>query len=278
MTPPDVALVIAGHGSHRNPDSSRPAERHARAIRQTNAFAEVRTTFWKEEPSFREILRTVTSAEVYVVPLFMSGGYFVDRILPRELRLTADQTLDVDKRVRLADPVGTHPTMRQVILHRAESVTGKSAVGPDTALVVVGHGTERHTDSATSTYEHVERLRALDRFATVQALFMDEPPYIADLGEHVDAAVVVVVPLFVADGYHTREDIPAAISLDPDGHGGYAVPTTVNGQRRYYAGAVGTDPRMATVILERASQAGATIDPDILAGREGSAQGATRQL
>ncbi|MFB6217952.1 MAG: CbiX/SirB N-terminal domain-containing protein, partial [Halobacteriaceae archaeon] len=134
------ALVIAAHGSHLNPGSSDPAFAHADTIRETGAFAEVREAFWKEEPHFREVLRTVGPEEVYVVPLFISEGYFTEEVIPRELRLEgwdpalwdsdgvdADHATlepgDVDKRVHYCGPVGTHDSMSDVIVRRAESVT-----------------------------------------------------------------------------------------------------------------------------------------------------------
>ena len=81
------ALVIVAHGSHLNAGSSAPTFDHADTVRATGAFDEVREGFWKEEPSFREVLRTVESDEVYVVPLFISEGYFTEEVIPRELRL-----------------------------------------------------------------------------------------------------------------------------------------------------------------------------------------------
>ncbi|MFB6228499.1 MAG: CbiX/SirB N-terminal domain-containing protein, partial [Halobacteriales archaeon] len=74
------ALVIVGHGSHRNPASDEPAFAHADRIRETGAFDEVREAFWKEEPSPREVLRIVDTDVVYVVPLFISEGYFTEQV------------------------------------------------------------------------------------------------------------------------------------------------------------------------------------------------------
>ena len=254
-------LVIAGHGSLKNPDSSRPAVAHAHRIRSLGLFDEVRTTFWKEEPAFRDVLRTVECDRITVVPLFMASGYFVDRILPREMRLTTGTNLDVDADVRVSKPVGTHPAMRDVILHRAETAVRAHEHDAELALVVVGHGTERHEESGTSTYAHVERLRALNRFSAVHALFMDESPNIAAIETHVAADAVVIVPLFVADGYHTQEDIPRILQLESTPDEQIQQPSLVNGQQRWYTEAVGTDPRMVTVILERAMEAGAPLDP-----------------
>ncbi|HEV3476124.1 MAG TPA: CbiX/SirB N-terminal domain-containing protein, partial [Rubrobacteraceae bacterium] len=70
------ALVIVGHGSHLNEDSSLPVYEHAERIRQTGEFDEVVECFWKEEPSMRHVLDTIESEEVYVVPAFISEGYF----------------------------------------------------------------------------------------------------------------------------------------------------------------------------------------------------------
>jgi sirohydrochlorin cobaltochelatase len=272
-----TALVIAAHGSHLNPGSSAPAFAHADRIRATGAFDEVRETFWKEEPSFREVLRTLSAEEVYVIPLFISEGYFTEEVIPRELRLegwhvdawasdgtSADHATftpsDVDKRVHYCGPVGTHDKMSDVIVQRAESVTGDPAVGEGVGLAVVGHGTKRNENSAKAVEYHAGRIRELDRFDAVRALFMDEPPEIDDVTDHFAAEEIVVVPLFIADGYHTQEDIPEDMGLT-DG-GDWETPATVDGSVIWYAGAVGTEPLLADVVLERAIDAGAVVDTD----------------
>jgi len=270
------ALVIAAHGSHLNAESSTPAFAHADTIRAAGAFEEVREAFWKEEPSFREVLRTLDSEEVYVVPLFVSEGYFTEQVIPRELRLAgwdvadwnsegtdADYVTltaeDVDKTVHYCGPAGTHESMTDVIVQRAESVTGDPDVGEGVGLAVVGHGTKRNENSAKATEYHAERVRETGRFEEVRALFMDEEPEVDDVTDYFESEDVVVVPLFVADGYHTQEDIPEDMELTDDYREGYDVPTDVDGTRIWYAGAVGTEALMADVLLERAADAGADV-------------------
>ena len=272
------ALVIVAHGSHLNPGSSEPTFDHADTIRATGAFDEVREAFWKEEPHFREALRSVAPSEVYVVPLFVSEGYFTEQVIPRELRLEdwsvedwespdgvsatygTYRAADVDKTVHYTGPVGTHDAMADVIVRRAESVTGDPDVGEGVALAIVGHGTKRNEHSAKAIEYHADRIRQLDRFEEVQALFMDEPPEVDDLTDHVETDDVVLVPLFVADGYHTQEDIPEDVGLTEDHREGWATPATVDGHRIWYAGAVGTEPLLADVVLERAAEAGADVE------------------
>ena len=215
------ALVIVAHGSHLNPDSAAPTYAHADTIRETGVFDVVRTGFWKEEPSLREVLRTVSAEEVYVVPLFISEGYFTEEVIPRELRLegwdvsawdsdglsATTATLaaaDTGQTVHYCGPVGTHPAMTDVIIKRAETVTGDPGAGTGMGLAVVGHGTERNANSAKAIEYHAQRIRDAGRFEEVQALYMDEEPEVDDVTEFFETEEIVVVPLFVADGFHTQ--------------------------------------------------------------------------
>ncbi|WP_135667072.1 CbiX/SirB N-terminal domain-containing protein [Halorhabdus rudnickae] len=277
------SLVVAAHGSHLNPESSRPAHEHARRIRETAAFESVQTAFWKEEPHFREALRTVDSDAVYLVPLFISEGYFTEQVVPREFRLedwrgwNSDGTSAVSATLSAADtgqtvhycgPVGTHDAMSDVIVRRAESIVRDPDVGEGYGLAVVGHGTERNENSAKAVEYHADRIRARDRFEEVQALFMDEKPEVDDVTDYFSSDDVVVVPLFIADGYHTQEDIPEDMGLTDDYRTGWETPTMVDGHRIWYSGAVGTEPLLADVILERAADAGADVTAAIERVRE----------
>ncbi|MFC7138874.1 CbiX/SirB N-terminal domain-containing protein [Halosimplex aquaticum] len=271
------ALVIVAHGSHLSAGASAPTFDHADTIRATGAFDEVRESFWKEEPSFREVLRTVESDEVYVVPLFISEGYFTEEVIPRELRLDdwdpeawdSDGTsathatlraTDVNKTVHYCGPVGTHEAMSDVIVQRAESVTGDPDVGEGFGLAVVGHGTERNENSAKAIEYHADRIGETGRFDEVKALFMDEDPEVDDVTDFFESDDIVVVPLFIADGYHTQEDIPEDMGLTDDYREGWDTPAEVDGHRVWYSGAVGTEPLMADVVLERTADAGADVE------------------
>ena len=89
---PNSALLIVGHGSTENPDSSTPYFDHADEIRKRGLFAEVHVCFWKEEPSMREALFMIDAPEVYIVPDFISEGYFTQEVIPRELQLDGNTT------------------------------------------------------------------------------------------------------------------------------------------------------------------------------------------
>ena len=128
---PKAALFIAGHGSTENPDSSVPYFDHADEIRRRGLFAEVHCIFWKEEPSFREAWYLTDCEEIYVVPDFISEGYFTEEVIPRELGLAErGQTLfpkiqqKNGRQIHYCGPVGTHARMTEVILARAQEAVG----------------------------------------------------------------------------------------------------------------------------------------------------------
>ena len=89
---------------------------------------EVVCAFWKEEPSFRQVLDMVESPEVYIVPNFISEGYFTQKIIPRELGLDGSVTHLPPRpglparTLKYCEPVGNHPWMTQLLLHRAREV------------------------------------------------------------------------------------------------------------------------------------------------------------
>src|ERR1700761_5211277 len=101
----DSALLLLGHGSTLNADSSAPTYQHAEELRRRKIFAEVHVGFWKEEPNFRQAPRQVRATRVYVVANFISNGYFTEQIIPRELGLDGPVTCLGGKQVGYCAPV-----------------------------------------------------------------------------------------------------------------------------------------------------------------------------
>ena len=240
------ALVIVGHGSHLNEDSSLPVYEHAQRIRKTGEFDEVVECFWKEEPSMRHVLDTVESEEVYVVPAFISEGYFTQQVVPRELGLEGPVTKKADRTIRYAGPLGTFEGMPDVILERVGDLMRGKEVSGRTALVLLGHGTGLNKNSGGVIYLNAQRIRERGIYDLVEVGFLDQEPEIAGVVESVAAPNVILIPLFIAEGWHTRETIPEDLGLRGE--------VTVRGDRTIFYGApVGTHPSMAKLIAARAS-------------------------
>ncbi len=136
-----------------NPDSSAPTLAHAAEIRRRKVFAEVGCAFWKEEPSLRDAIFLFDPdavREVYVVPNFISEGYFTQTVIPRELELNGRLTKRSSGQIwKYCEPVGNHLLVTKLLLKRAEEVA-QDADPAETSLLIVAHGTWRsHRSSPT---------------------------------------------------------------------------------------------------------------------------------
>ncbi len=212
----DSALLIVAHGSTVNPDSSAPTLAHAAEIRRRKVFADVGCAFWKEEPSLRDTLFLFDPElvrEVYVVPNFISEGYFTQTVIPRELELNGRATKRSSGQVwKYCDPVGNHPLMTELLLKRGEEVAPGIDPG-ETSLLIVAHGTDLNENSAVAAKREAEKIRALGKYAAVLNVYMEEPPLVSDWKKLTTTQNVVVVPFFISDGLHSYEDIPRLLGI-----------------------------------------------------------------
>jgi sirohydrochlorin cobaltochelatase len=274
----DAALLIVAHGSTVNPDSSAPTLAHALEIRRRRLFAQVECAFWKEEPSLRDALFLFdpeSIREVYVVPNFISEGYFTQSVVPRELALNGRITMRSNEQVwRYCEPVGNHPLMTELLLKRARDVAPDTAPA-ETSLLIVAHGTDLNENSAVAAKREAEKIRALVKYATVLNVYMEEPPLVSEWRKLTETPNVVVVPFFISDGLHSYEDIPRLLGIvdaapSPRGpkagarrrrvHNAHSNifrrnPYRMDGRNLFYAPSIGTDPGFADIIVDQATRA-----------------------
>lgn len=266
MTPgPNRALLVVGHGSTVNPDSSAPTLAHASEIRRRNLFADVQCAFWKEEPSLRDarfLFDPESIREVCVVPNFISEGYFTQTVIPRELELHGKITQHDDGQIwNYTDPVGNHPLMTNLLVQRAHEIAPNVPENA-TSLLIVAHGTDLNENSAVAAKREAEKVRALGRYANVLNVYMEEFPLVSDWRMLTSTPNVVVVPFFISDGLHSYQDIPVLLGITDGGptsanqkpgeifHRG---PYQIDGRSLFYASSIGTDPRVADIIVELAN-------------------------
>lgn len=236
-------LVIAAHGSAKNPNTRKPICACVQKIRSLNLFDEVRCALWQEEPHFSTTLERMDSDDLIVVPFFISAGYYTEQVIPREMGLSGVVSLIGDRTVRLTRPVGDHPGFGDLIVQRANEAGAKG----DECLVVLGHGTARNPNSEKNVYAQAERARASGVFPEVVTVFLDQEPSMLDVWSMTEREAMVMVPLFVANGWHVAETIPEELA---EGN-----VSNRSGRRFIYADAVGTDPELYKVVLGLAQEA-----------------------
>jgi sirohydrochlorin cobaltochelatase len=287
----DSTLLIVAHGSTVNPDSSAPTLAHAAEIRRRKIFADVGCAFWKEEPSLRDaifLFDPESIREVYVVPNFISEGYFTQTVVPRELELNGRTTQRSDGQIwKYCEPVGNHPLMTDLLLRRAHEIA-RGIPESETSLLIVAHGTDLNENSAAAAKREAEKIRSLGKYAAVLNVYMEEPPLVADWRKLTKTRHVVVVPFFISDGLHSYEDIPGLLGIvhghperrkaeskdptvqalvdftrsldsarDDVASGRREIfrynPYAIENRSLFYAPSIGTDPGIADIIIEQAT-------------------------
>jgi sirohydrochlorin cobaltochelatase len=235
----DAALVLCAHGIRGGVGG---ASEHAARITTRGVFAEVHACALKGKPGLREVVAAVRAREVVFAPLLMAEGYTLQAML-RKL----EGATDPPRPITVCRPIGVHPRLADMIASRARALCATRGWRPaDAALLIVGHGTERHPDSGATARRHAAQIAARELFAEVAIGFLDERPLVPEALDALRSPQCVAVGLFVDAGEHGEEDIPALLAPA--------------GERAIYAGPIGPDPLVTELILDQAYAAlGASI-------------------
>jgi sirohydrochlorin cobaltochelatase len=273
----DAALVVVGHGTSLDPDSARTVRQHAAELRRRNLFAQVRDAFWKQEPRLVDVLTEVESPRIFIVPFFISEGYFCEQIIPQTLGFkTAEAGPWARVRTRgstrlfYCKPAGTHPRVTDLLINRAREVLEtypfpRARPPAVVSLFIAAHGTERDEKSKASVEEQVRLIRSHGIFAEVQAVFLEEEPRVNTCYATARTDSIVVVPFFASEGPHVKQDIPVLLG-EPErivqqrlasGNSAWRNPSEKSGKLVWCARALGTDPSMADLIVDRVREAAA---------------------
>lgn len=252
-----TAIVLAGHGSHITPETAGVVWSHVDRLRAMRVADEITAAFWKEAPSFHQVLGTLEADDVTIVPLFTAQGYFTQTVIPTEMSLTREITQQAGRTVRYTRTLSEHPYLGQVVRQRIEDALQLLGVtGQQVAVAVIGHSTRRNLESRKATEVQAEQVRQWGIVAEVQAVYLDDSPAIADIYNLTDAPILIAVPFFLALGSHTTIDVPAALGLAEGQTSGQ-----IKGRMVYYTRPVGVEASLGKVILELVSESGMALYP-----------------
>ncbi|MGH8023714.1 MAG: CbiX/SirB N-terminal domain-containing protein, partial [Limisphaerales bacterium] len=134
----ETTLFIAGHGTEKDDNSSKPIERQAELIRNMEVYADVRAIFLEEAPRITECYQIARTKNMVVVPFFISDGLHVQEDIPV---LLGETKRNVAARLAAGQPAWRNPTERDGRL-----VWYTAAVG--TAPEIAGVILERVVESA----------------------------------------------------------------------------------------------------------------------------------
>ena len=216
----------------------------------------------------REALFMIDSPEVYIIPDFISEGYFTQEVIPRELGLDGPTTVRDGKILHYCLPVGVHASMTGLIMKRAKEIA-PDAKPSETTLIITGHGTGLNQNSTKAIRDQADIIaKSKAGYAHVTDAYMEEAPFIAEWDKMSDTKNVVVVPFFISDGLHSYQDIPVLLGIEAEVGPAASQsdvfrhnPHHLRGKTLYYSSAIGTEPLLADVILDQVSDFDAKHQP-----------------
>ena len=240
-----IALVLAGHGSHISPHTAGVVWNYVDRLRSRGVADEVTACFWKEPPAFSQVIDTLLSPQVVVVPVFTAEGYFTQDVLPAEMGLDGKVTERGGKTITLSRPLGEHSGMARIVRNTVLETLEQYNLAPDdTAVAIIGHGTKRNPTSREATRRQAQHLRHWNGLSQVEDVYLDDDPIIASIYETTSAHNIIAVPFFLAAGSHVRIDLPRELGIAAD-----AKPATVRGRQVYYSDPLAADESVCEAIL-----------------------------
>jgi sirohydrochlorin cobaltochelatase len=149
--------------------------------------------------------------------------------------------------------------MRTVLAECIEETlenSGKTTLDySNTTLILVGHGTTKNENSGAEVINMADQIRREGVYASVLHAFMEESPYDHEVLARVKTGQVIIVPYFVSEGFHTRDEIPQRMGLLKASGNNLQNPVIISPTlTAWYTRAVGTHPAVDDIVLARVKE------------------------
>ncbi|HWQ15883.1 MAG TPA: sirohydrochlorin chelatase [Roseiflexaceae bacterium] len=216
------AVILIGHGSLRA-GSGAAMIRLAARVRAAGVAPVAAAAFLNySRPTFSEALARVAARgadEAVVQPYFLVPGHYVRVSLPR--LVMAGQQMHPQIRIRLAEPLGDHPALAELVRKRAVAADPTAS-----ALLLVAHGSP-DPSANQSVVAVAARVRERGNYAAVEVCYLglNQPLLGAAIDEAARSGMarIVVAPYFLQLGGHVAGDLPRAIESARRRHPGVAI-------------------------------------------------------
>ncbi|MGH1418468.1 MAG: CbiX/SirB N-terminal domain-containing protein [Hyphomicrobiaceae bacterium] len=210
VAPCQAAIVLVAHGDRGNARQNSALATHVGALESDRSFHFVAGGLLNGEPNLQTALLAAKAAKperIFVYPLFMAAGYFVEKIIPEELKKAGCGDISI-----ILPPLGRDQGLPPAMLARAVGVAREANLSPATArLLVVGHGSKSGSPASQRATQHfAAQLRGAGVFKEVEVALLEEAPFLPDVLKSSNRPTVVV-GYFYGAGLHASEDVPAAI-------------------------------------------------------------------
>ncbi|MCG8491281.1 MAG: hypothetical protein MI743_06675 [Sneathiellales bacterium] len=239
----DKSLFLVGHGSSKDQKAEQSLHMHAEKIAKTGLFKRIYVDFLKkenEELQFGE-------EPLFVVPFFMSDGYFVQEKVPERVNQKINQSQLSPSEVFYGPPLGSDPEIGDVIQSMIEEFCMENKVLINECLpVLLAHGSPRSEAAQQTCLEAAENIRRKHQL-DIRPVFLETEPVFSSIRlerkkkPSNDLKHIIVVGMFAAEGPHVTEDIPQLIEEAKSEY-------EDEGIRVSYAGTLGLRPEITRLI------------------------------
>jgi len=203
-----TALLIAAHGARGADGNDEGTFRIARALAARSLTSDVAVGFIRGEPSIKDALGGMTAPNIVVYPLFVANGYFTRDRLAQLL----EEANGEGRKVDVMPPLGLDPGLPDLVAAFATDAADRRGFAPRACdVVLLAHGSKKNPASRKSTEQMARALEIDNRFRSVQAAFLEEPPSLHTAVAGIQGPIIVV-GMFSGEGLHGAKDAPRLVS------------------------------------------------------------------
>lgn len=260
MMPSRPSILLVAHGATSSGEAEAAARDHARRLAASGRYREVSLCFLSNE----EVAPTLPPGDVFIVPLFMSRGYFVETRIPALFGLDSGALVrrvhlrtDAAGRLFFCEAIGEDPMLAGILAAMGrEAAAAMNVAASDLHILLIAHGSASSSASREAAEQQRQALVEGREFAAVSLTYLSEPPHLAvwlreegARGAH--GAALAAIGVFAANGPHAGEEIPAILESWREESG--------TARRISYLGAVGARPEITDLIERSIARAAAAM-------------------
>ncbi|WP_169566039.1 CbiX/SirB N-terminal domain-containing protein [Sneathiella limimaris] len=253
MQPSRPSLLIIGHGSSVSKTAEEAAIEHAKTLSLSHRFGTIQTYFLKAGSDLPEL----PEGEIFLLPFFMSDGFFVKQRIPSVFSLKDGQRIEADRQLYMCDAFGVDPELAMILKSMAlERLRNLKLEPSETAVLLIAHGSGKSSASEEAARLQQSALANISAFGAVDVAFLEQNPTIADGLDRLAGrfATIICLGLFAGGGPHANQDVPTEIAdwqkSDTGSKAGVAV---------FYEGAVGERAEVVRLIQDSISRRAASL-------------------
>jgi len=215
------AILVAGHGSTTKLNEA-AVERQTELLRNKGYSVYLGFKGYTK-PLLKNTMVEIADngfTDVICVPMFMTGGHYSERVIPKQVGLeegTSSGVADIGGRkinVRITDTIGTHRLMTDILAKISESAEIR---GNNRGILLFGSGSSK-PDNSEMIEENARRLREMGVPAYSAFRKYNTPnPKDAVIGMRDDGIDdIVMIPMTIASSGHGDRDFALLPEFEQD--------------------------------------------------------------